>query len=165
MLLRASLAALLVSAMLTEPPAEAGKVRHETNAERLHRKGVYCMEELERSECAIERFEELLDERTDQRELVTDAMLRLVKLYQQEDRSEDIAPVTRRFWDVGMKRRSTGHVPYTTRFFPSTMNVLFMFHIQRIVDAKISQRLGPDARDFLFTCSEVRRREIVERRR
>jgi len=165
MLDRASLAALLVSTLLTGPQAEDGKARHETNAERLHRKGVYCMEEIERSKCAIERFEELLDEHTDQRELVTDAMLRLVKLYQQENRSEDIAPVTRRFWDVGMKRRSRGHVPYSTRFFPSTMNVLFMVHIQRIVDAKISQRLGPDARDFFFTCSEVRRKEISERRR
>jgi hypothetical protein len=160
MLLGTLLGALAVGAALASAPSG---VEPESRVERLHRQGVYCMEELERAQCAIDLFEQLLDERTNERELVTDAMLRLVKLYQQEERPEDVAPVTRRFWDVGMKHRSRGHVPYSTRFFPSQLDVLMMVHVGRIANAPISKRLGPEATEFLFTCSEVRRNEIVER--
>lgn len=162
-MLGALLGAVAIAAGLASAPG--GATLHETTAERLYRKGVYCMEELERSKCAIEKFEQLLDERTNDRELVTDAMLRLVKLYQLEERNDDIAPVTRRFWDVGMNRRSRGHVPYATRFFPPEFDMLMAVHVQRIANAPLSKQLGKDVVDLMFTCNAVRRTEINERRR
>src|SRR5690606_13674560 len=53
----------LVGLGVTAPEAEAREappVRHETAAETLHRKGVHCMEVIERSACAIDNFEALL---------------------------------------------------------------------------------------------------------
>lgn len=157
----------LASALLVAPahgPVTPG-VRHETAAEALHRKGVHCMEVLERRGCAIDNFEELLDERTTERELVTDGLLRLITLYEKEGRSEDVPDLLRMFWDVGMKRGSSGHVPHTTRYFPSEMNILVNLDPPRIVDSPIMKRLGADARDIVFTCDEGRRHDIREKRR
>jgi hypothetical protein len=139
--------------------------RHETAAERLHRKGVHCMEVIERTGCAIENFEALLDERTTQRALVTDAMLRLIKLYRSERRPEEIKPLLRRFWDVGMKRASTGHLPYSARFAPSELNIVASFDVSRVVSSPVMQRLDPEARDHVFTCDEAKRRDIQSRKR
>lgn len=158
-------AALLCSLVLASAGAAPGHGRHETAAERLHRTGVHCMEVLERNACAIEKFEALLGERTTQRELVTDGMLRLIALYGKEGREGDIPELLRRFWDVGMKRGSAGHVPYTTRYFPSELNILVNIDPPRILESSVMKRLGPDARDLLFTCDEARRRDIRERRR
>ena len=158
-------AALLSTLLFTDGNAAPDRTRHETSAERLHRSGVHCMEVLERNECAIEKFEALLVERTSQRELVTDGMLRLIALYGKEGRKDDIPELLRRFWDVGMKRRSAGHVPYTTRYFPSELNILVNIDPPRIVESSVMKRLGPDARDLVFTCDEGRRRDIRERRR
>lgn len=47
---------------------------HESAVQRHHRKGVHCMDVIERSKCAIEQFEAVLDEDTRERELVTDAI-------------------------------------------------------------------------------------------
>jgi hypothetical protein len=144
---------------------ETTPTRHETAAQQLHRKGVHCMEVIERSACAIENFEALLDERTTQRELVTDAMLRLIKLYRQERRTEEIKPLLRRFWDVGMKRATTGHLPHSARFAPSELNIVASFDVGRVVNAPVMQRLDRDARDHVFTCDEARRRDIRARKR
>lgn len=56
------------------------------------------MEEIERPECAIEHFEALLEERTEDRELITDAPLRLIKLYEKAGDDEAVKSVMRRFW-------------------------------------------------------------------
>jgi hypothetical protein len=160
------LAAALMSVLLVAPASVAPRPeRHETAAERLHRSGVHCMDVLERNDCAMEKFEALLGERTTERELVTDGMLRLIALYGKEGRKDDIPELLRRFWDVGMKRRSAGHVPYTTRYFPSELNILVNIDPARIVDSSVMKRLGPDARDLVFTCDDARRRDIRERRR
>jgi hypothetical protein len=156
---------VLGSTLLFGPAHGPNPVRHETAAERLHRKGVHCMEVLERRECAITNFEELLEERTNQRELVTDGLLRLITLYQKEGRNADVPDLLRMFWDVGMKRGSAGHVPHTTRYFPSEMNILVNLDPPRIVGSPIMKRLGADARDLVFTCDEARRNDIRERQR
>jgi hypothetical protein len=159
---------VLAFVLLTVTPTlgvAATPTRHETAAERLHRKGVHCMEVIERSTCAIENFEALLDERTTQRELVTDGMLRLIKLYRQERRHDDIKPLLRRFWDVGMKRATTGHLPHSARFAPSELNIVASFDVARVMDSPVMKRLDPDARDHLFTCDEARRRDIAARKR
>lgn len=159
--------ALLCTLSLTgaDTATAAAPVRHETAAERLHRSGVHCMDVLERNDCAIEKFEALIDERTTQRELVTDGMLRLITLYGKEGRKDEIPALLRQFWDVGMKRRSAGHVPYTTRYFPSELNILVNIDPPRIIESAVMKRLGPDARDLVFTCDEARRHDIRERRR
>lgn len=140
-------------------------VRHETAAERLHRKGVHCMEVIERRACAIDNFEQLLDERTRQRDLVTDGMLRLIKLYRQDGRPEEIKPLLRRFWDVGMKRDSQGHVPYSARFVPPDLNIVANVDLRRVAEAPVMRRLDPDARALVFTCDAARRRDLQARLR
>jgi hypothetical protein len=140
--------------------ADPATVRHETAAEHLHRRGVHCMEVLERNDCAIDKFEALLDQRTNQRALVTDAMLRLITLYDKEGRDDDIPGVMRRFWDVGRKRGSAGHVPYSTRFLPPRMDVIINIDTPRVVDSGVMKTLGPDVRDLVFSCDEARRDEV-----
>jgi hypothetical protein len=153
--------ALLLGLSLAAPGSSP---RPETAAEHLYRRGVHCMEVLERNDCAIEKFEALLDQRTTQRALVTDGMLRLIALYGREGRSDDIPSVVRRFWDVGRKRGSSGHVPYSTRFFPSALDVMVNIDNPRVAQSGVMQRLGPDATDLLFSCDEARRTELEDRR-
>jgi DNA-binding SARP family transcriptional activator len=71
------------------------------------------MEEIERAECAIEHFEALLEERTEDRELITDALLRLIKLYEKAGDDEAVKGVMRRFWEAGAA--SCGAVTCRTR--------------------------------------------------
>jgi hypothetical protein len=137
----------------------------ETEAERLHRKGVFCQEVIERTDCAIENFEALMRTSTTKRELVTDGMLRLLRLYRAEGDEESSKPLLRRFWEAGMRRESRGHVPYSTRFLPTDFDVLINVDVARIVDAPLTRRLGPDARDTLFTCDEARRHDLEDKRR
>lgn len=145
--------------------ATSSSVTPETHAERLHRKGVHCMEVIERPECAIENFEALLDERTRQRELLTDGMLRLLRLYRQTDREEDIAPLLRRFWDAGGDRRSRGHVPYSARFMPDDLDMVVNIDPPRLLESTLLERGGDAMRDTLFTCDGVRRNDIeIEKR-
>lgn len=139
-------------------PAPAPKVG-ETAVERLHRKGLWC-EELERNECAIESFEAVLDEDTRQRELVTDALLRLIVLYRRTGRPDDIAPLLRRFWEAGGGRRATGHVPFSVRFLPSELDMMINIDPPRLLASTLLQRGGPELRDYLFTCDDVRRNDI-----
>jgi len=152
-----SLAGLALVATTT---ASAAPEIHETAAERMHRQGVYCMDVIERSECAIGHFEDLLDHDTRQRELLTDAMLRLMTLYRREGREEDISPLLRRFWDAGGERRSRGHVPYSARFIPTELNMLINVDPPRILDSPLLER-NADFRDYLFTCDPVLRHDIL----
>ncbi len=157
-----SLLLLLVSAGLAVPP---GAATPETAAERLHRRGVFCMDEIERPSCAIEKFEALLAERTTQRELVTDGMLRLVKLYQSGGEADRVKSMLRQFWRAGVKRRQTGHVPYSTRHLPDEMDMLVMIDVADILDAPISNQMGPDAKRWITTCDPGERQLLGERRR
>lgn len=136
--------------------------RYETNAQRLHRKGVFCMEELERRDCAIEKFEELLLERTQERELITDGMLRLVKLYEKEGRPEDVKEMLRRFWDAGHGRTRVGHLIYSTRYLPEDLDAMAGLDIGKVLDAPISKRVPPDMPEYAFTCDEARREQIED---
>jgi hypothetical protein len=142
-------------------PALAG----ETSAQRLHRKGVHCMEEIERSDCAIEHFEALLEERTEERELITDGLLRLIKLYEKAGDDDAVHAVMRRFWDAGRGKLRRGHLPYTTRFFPADFDVVGGAHMQRMLAAPMKQRLPPDITEYVLTCDEDRRKELEELQR
>ncbi len=153
----AALAAALIAS--GSPP------RHETRAEYLYRRGVFCMEQIERNDCAIERFEELLDTRTTRRELVTDAMLRLVRLYRLEGRDDAIPPVLRRFWSSGLAQRQTGHVPFLVQILPADVDMLFFVHGEAILRAPITKAMGPDAVAWVVTCDRGKRQWLSERRR
>lgn len=163
------LVGLLLATLTAEPTAAPAPTptpkKAESGAERLHRKGVHCMEEIERPECAIESFEALLDEDTRQRELVTDGLLRLLVLYRRTGREDAIAPLLRRFWDAGGGRRSSGHVPYSARFLPSELNMMINIDPPRMLATALMERGGANLRDYLFTCDDVRRNDIeIEQR-
>ncbi len=144
----------------SEPAPKPAPRPSSSPAARLHAKGVRCMDEIERPACAIESFEALLDEDTAERELVTDALLRLLVLYRRAGREDDVAPLLRRFWDAGGGRRSTGHVPYSTRFLPSELDVMINIDPPRLVASALVERGGPELHDYLFTCDEVRRNDV-----
>lgn len=151
----------LLGWLLTWPADTAASLRGpETAVERLHRKGVHCLEVLERKECAIENFEAVLRERTDERELVTDAMVRLIALYDRSGETESLKEVMRKFWDVGMQRRSLGHVAYSARYFPGELDVLVNVDLERVLQAPIVRNIEYGA-EYVFTCSEARRADIV----
>lgn len=154
------LAALALAPLLVGPAQ-----RHETEAERLHRHGVHCMDELERTDCAIENLEAVLAEREAKREIVTDAMLRLIRLYRAEGDLDGAKPLLRRFWDAGMKWTSRGHVPHSTRYVPGDFDVLVNVDVARIVAAPLTTSLGVDFRDAMFTCDPFRRHDLDDRRR
>ncbi len=137
----------------------------ETDAERYHRKGVHCMEELERNECAIENFEALMAETTTRRDLVSDGMLRLIKLYRAAGTPEESKPLLRKFWDAGMKYESRGHVPHSTRYVPADFDIIVNVDVARVIDAPLTKHLGIDARDTFFTCDEARRKDLEDKRR
>jgi len=134
---------------------------HETAVQRHHRKGVHCMEVIERSECAIEQFEALLDEDTRERELVTDAMVRLIRLYRKADDSDGLTGVLRRYWDVGTARQSRGHLPFGMRFFSAELDVLFVADIGKARRAPVVKKAGPQTAEFMFTCDDQQRADIV----
>jgi len=136
--------------------------KHESSAQRLHRKGVHCMEEIERAECAIEHFEALLDERTEERELITDGLLRLIKLYEKAGDEAAVHAVMRRFWEAGRGKLRRGHLPYTTRFLPRDFDVVGAAYMQRMLDAPLARRLPPELSEIVVTCDEDRRKELEE---
>lgn len=138
--------------------------RRGSQAQRLHAKGVHCMDVIERSPCAITNFEALLEVETNERELVTDALMRLIDLYRADHREDDIAALLRRFWDVGMKRDSHGHVPWSTRFMPTDLNIMMMVDMQQMTESSVVRRLPVDARDTLLSCDEARRDELALKR-
>ncbi|RMG94120.1 MAG: hypothetical protein D6705_16885 [Deltaproteobacteria bacterium] len=152
-------AAMLVAAAAVLAPS------HETRAEYLYRRGVFCMEEIERTECAVERFEALLETRTSRRELVTDAMLRLVRLYRTTGRDEDVRKVLRKFWSSGLAQRQTGHIPYLVQLLPEEVDMLFFVHGEAILRAPITKAMGPDAVAWVTTCDPGKRQWLSERRR
>lgn len=135
-----------------------------SEAQRLHDAGVHCMDVIERNACAIENFEALLEVETYERELVTDAMMRLIDLYRDEGREDDIGGLLRQFWDVGMKQKAAGHMPYSARFFPTELNVLITLDVDQLAGSRVVTSLEPDAQDTLLTCDERRRKELEVKR-
>lgn len=138
---------------------------HETAVQRHHRKGVHCMEVIERVDCAIEQFELVLDEDTRERELVTDAMVRLIQLYRKQGDDDGLTSVLRRYWDVGTARQSRGHLPYGMRFFSAELDVLFVADIAKIRASPILRDAGTQAAEFAFTCDDQARADILMRER
>jgi hypothetical protein len=154
-----------LAALSADSAAHANSRPAETDAERYHRKGVHCMEEIERTDCAIENFEALMAETTTRRDLVSDGMLRLIRLYRTVGTPEESKPLLRKFWDAGMKLDSRGHVPHSTRYVPGDFDVIVNVDVARVIDAPLTRHLGADARDTFFTCDETRRKDLEDKRR
>lgn len=157
-----SLAAVLLTLVCAAPVDAATPAPRagESSAQQLHRRGVHCMEEIERPECAIEHFEALLEERTEDRELITDALLRLIKLYEKAGDDEAVKGVMRRFWEAGRGKLRRGHLPYTTRFLPTDFDMLAVANMTRMMQAPLTKRLPPELTEYVLTCDELRRREL-----
>ena len=119
------------------------------------------MDVIERADCAIEQFEAVLAEDTRERELVTDAMVRLVRLYRQAGDSDSLASVLRRYWDVGTARQSRGHIPYGMRFVSAELDVMFVGDIAQARTSTFLQRTSPHTTEFILTCDEQARADIL----
>ncbi|WP_106091125.1 hypothetical protein [Enhygromyxa salina] len=136
--------------------------RGESEADRLYRHGRDCMDTLERDDCAIDYFEQLIALEPDRRELVGDATFRLVELYRRHDKADDATLLLRKFWELGMGRISAGVVPYSTRFAPETVSTLFMVDVAKLEQSGLHRTLPQDAKDMMFTCDEARRELLSE---
>lgn len=134
----------------------------ETTVQRLHRKGVHCMEEIERSECAIEHFETLINEDTREQTLVTDAILRLIKLYNKTGEENCLRDLLRRFWEAGGQRQRRGHLPYTSRYLPADLDMIGHVDFQRSLKTPLIRRLPSELPEFILTCDDTRRKVLGE---
>ena len=132
----------------------------ESEAERLYRLGHDCMEVIERDDCAIDYFEQLVKLEPDRRDLLGDATFRLVELYRRHDQAEDATLLLRKFWDLGMDLGSAGVVPYGTRFAPAGLSSMFLVDVAKLEASGLHARLPPEATDMMFTCDEARREEL-----
>ena len=132
----------------------------ESEAERLYRHGRDCMDTLERDDCAIDYFEQLIALEPDRRDLVGDATFRLVELYRRHDKSEDATLLLRKFWDLGMSYRRPGVVPYGARFAPETITTMFAVDVAALKASGLHADLPQDAKDMMFTCDEARREQL-----
>jgi hypothetical protein len=132
----------------------------ESEAERLYRHGRDCMDTIERDDCAIDYFEQLIALDPDRRELVGDATFRLVELYRRHDKAEDATLLLRKFWELGMDYASAGLVPYGTRFAPEGISTLFMVDVARLEQSGLHAALPQDATDMMFSCDPERRKQL-----
>lgn len=139
--------------------------RPESTPERLHRKAIHCLEVLERQDCAVENFERLLDEREAPRELVGDALLRLLRIYARQGDDAQVRALLRRYWDVGMKRRSLVHLPFSIRFFPEEIDIVMSARLEPLTKAPVWNGIDFDVREFVLTCDPKRREALVDAQR
>ncbi len=134
----------------------------ESEAERLYRLGRDCMDTIERDDCAIDYFEQLVELSPDRRDLVGDATFRLVELYRRHDQPEQATLLLRKFWELGMDLGSAGVVPYGTRFAPETISTMVMVDVDRLEASRLYADLPDDAKDMMFTCDEARREQLEQ---
>lgn len=136
----------------------------ESQAEALYRHGVNCMDVIEREECAIENFEKLVALDPPRRELVGDAIFRLVDLYQRNEDPERVKELLRRFWDVGMRKGHSATLPYSTRYMSEHMTALVHVDVEQLEPSYLFSSLPDDAKHYMFTCDEELREQLREKR-
>jgi hypothetical protein len=158
-------------AACASPEAERAAVaptsarRGETQAEALHRHGVNCMEVIEREQCAIENFERLVALDPPRRDLVGDAIFRLVDLYRRQGRDEEVKLLLRKFWAAGMRRGRSAVLPYGARYLDEHMTALVHVDLARLDESTMFGSLTADAKHWMFTCDEELRAELRARRK
>jgi len=122
------------------------------------------MEVIERRECAIEHFEAVLDEASAPRDVRTDAIMRLLSLYEDVADEEATRRTLRQFWGHG-RPTSLRHVPYSARYFSAELDVFFVVDIERVHQAPIWKSFDFDVPMFLFTCDDAARDDMVAQHR
>lgn len=133
----------------------------ESEAERLYRHGKSCMDVIERDDCAIDYFEQLVELAPgDRRDLLGDATFRLVELYRRNDQPEQATLLLRKFWELGMDMGSAGVVPYGVRFAPPSLTTLFMVDVARLETSGLHAGLPSEAKELMFTCDDARREQL-----
>jgi hypothetical protein len=135
----------------------------ETEAEALYRAGVRCMDDFERPDCALEYFEKLVARNPNEPALVSDALFRLHGLYIDEGRDEEATLLLRKYWDAGNEKGSSKNLHYPARWLPTDFSVMYTVDHSKYRKSRLSEILSADARDTIFTCDEVRRKELEER--
>jgi hypothetical protein len=133
----------------------------ESEAERLYRHGKNCMDVIERDDCAIDYFEQLValaPER--ERDLLGDATFRLVELYRRNDQPEQATLLLRKFWELGMDMGSAGVVAYGVRFAPPTLTTMFQVDVARLEASGLHAALPSEAKELMFTCDDARRDQL-----
>ncbi len=132
----------------------------ESEADRLYRLGKDCMDVIERDECAIDYFEQLVALEPDRRDLLGDATFRLVELYRRNDHAEQATLLLRKFWSLGMDMGSAGVVPYGVRFSPPTLTTMFQVDVAALEASGLHRSLSPEVKEMMFTCDEARREQL-----
>lgn len=168
-----SLALLLASSCVPEDaervsvaPTTARK--GETQAEALYRHGVNCMDVIEREECARDNFEKLVKLDPPRRDLVGDAIFRLVDLYQRSGETDAVKALLRKFWEAGMRKQSSAVLPYSTRYMSEHVTALVHVDVTQLDKSNLFATLPDDAKHYMFTCDDELRdrlREAREQRR
>src|SRR5690606_26298903 len=129
------------------------------------RRSMRCLESLVGESCAVENFAQLLGERVAHRGLVGDALQRLLRIHARRGDDAQVRVLLRRYWDVGMKRRSLVHVPYSVRYFPAEIDVLMSAHLDPLTQAPVWNGIAFDVREFALTCDPTRREALIEAQR
>jgi hypothetical protein len=133
----------------------------ESEAKRLHRHGVNCMETLERPDCAKKYFEDLVALNPKrERELVGDALFRLVWIYDREGNDTRVTELMRRFWELGTAGGSAGLLPWSASFLPAEATTAFAIDVRRLDQSKLWRGLSSDSKDTMFSCDEARREAL-----
>lgn len=153
-------------------PAEAERVSvsptttrpGESQAEALYRHGVNCMDVIEREECAVENFEKLVALDPPRRDLVGDAIFRLVDLYHRAGDTEGVKRLLRGFWEAGMRSRDSAILPYSTRYMTEHMTALVNVNVDQLDESHLFNTLPDDAKHMMFTCDEELRERLREAR-
>lgn len=171
--LRETVAALTAGWLAGCTPAQAERVSvsptdarpGESQAEALYRHGVNCMDVIERDECAVENFEQLVALDPPRRELVGDAIFRLVDLYHRAGETEEVKRLLRKFWEAGMRTRDSAILPYSTRYMTEHMTALVNVNVDQLGESHLFTTLPDDAKHMMFTCDEELRERLREQRK
>ena len=136
----------------------------ESQAEALYRHGVNCMDVIERRSARSRNFEQLVALDPPRRELVGDAIFRLVDLYQRNEDPERVKELLRRFWDVGMRKGHSATLPYSTRYMSEHMTALVHVDVEQLEPSYLFTSLPDDDKHYMFTCDEQLREQLREKR-
>jgi hypothetical protein len=122
------------------------------------------MDVIEREACAVENFEKLVALDPPRRELVGDAIFRLVDLYHRAGETEQVKRLLRGFWEAGMRTQDSAVLPYSTRYMSEHMSALVNVDVGQLDQSHLFETLPDDAKHMMFTCDEQLRERLREAR-
>ena len=140
--------------------ARIGGGKGTSQAERYYKRGVACMDEFERRDCAVENLEQVVTLNPRDRTVLGDAIFRLIKLYRRTSDKDGVTRLMRQYWELGTRKKDASLRSYGTQFFPSDLTILAVFDVERLRQSEMMRWLDEDVLDYRFTCDENRRRDI-----